>query len=152
MTMTPNSPLGVFYWFFFRIFVKTNKMKELLLLRGLPGSGKSTLAKLLGGEHIEADMYFMKDGEYHFDGSKLKIAHEWCRNQVSDWMLLEKPLIIVSNTFTQKWEMDSYYEMANQFGYRVHSIIVENRHGGVNLHGVPEDRLEIMKKRFEFSI
>jgi hypothetical protein len=67
-------------------------------------------------------------------------------------MLLEKPLIIVSNTFTQKWEMDSYYEMANQFGYRVHSIIVENRHGGVNLHGVPEDRLEIMKKRFEFSI
>jgi hypothetical protein len=67
-------------------------------------------------------------------------------------MLLEKPLIIVSNTFTQKWEMDSYYEMANQFGYRVHSIIVENRHGGLNLHGVPEDRLEIMKKRFEFSI
>jgi len=65
---------------------------------------------------------------------------------------LEKPLIIVSNTFTQKWEMGSYYEMANQFGYRVHSIIVENRHGGLNLHGVPEDRLEIMKKRFEFSI
>ena len=62
------------------------------------------------------------------------------------------PEIVVSNTFTQKWEMDSYYEMANQFGYRLHSIIVENRHGGVNLHGVPEDRLEIMKKRFEFSI
>jgi len=94
----------------------------------------------------------MKDGEYQFDGSKLKIAHEWCRSQVSDWMLLEKPLIIVSNTFTQKWEMDSYYELANQFGYRVHSIIVENRHGGVNSHGVPEDRLEIMKNRFEFSI
>jgi len=98
----PQLSVGGFLLVFFRIFVKTNKMKELLLLRGLPGSGKSTLAKLLGGEHIEADMYFMKDGEYHFDGSKLKIAHEWCRNQASylilslkngKWILTMKWLI-----------------------------------------------------------
>jgi ABC-type molybdenum transport system ATPase subunit/photorepair protein PhrA len=33
--------------------------KTLYLLRGLPGSGKSTLAKSIGGEHYEADSYFM---------------------------------------------------------------------------------------------
>ncbi len=48
-------------------------MKELFLLRGLPGSGKSTLAKSLSDSHIEADMFFMKDGEYKFDGSKIKM-------------------------------------------------------------------------------
>ena len=60
--------------------------------------------------------------------------------------------IVVSNTFTQEWEMQSYYELAEKYGYRVHSLIVENRHGGVNEHGVPEDKLEIMKNRFEVKL
>jgi hypothetical protein len=29
---------------------------------------------------------------------------------------------------------------------------VENRHGGVNEHGVPEDKLQIMKDRFEVKL
>lgn len=32
-------------------------MKELILVRGCSGAGKSTFAKLLGGKHIEADMF-----------------------------------------------------------------------------------------------
>jgi hypothetical protein len=60
--------------------------------------------------------------------------------------------IAVSNTFTQEWEMDAYYELAKQYGYRVFSLIVENRHGGVNEHGVPEDKLELMKNRFEVKL
>ena len=56
-------------------------MKTLYLLRGLPGSGKSTLAKSIGGIHIEADQYFMEDGEYKFDGSKIKLAHNYCQSQ-----------------------------------------------------------------------
>jgi hypothetical protein len=60
--------------------------------------------------------------------------------------------VIVSNTFTQEWEMKAYYELAEKYGYRVHSIIIENRHGGVNEHGVPDDKLEIMKNRFEISL
>jgi hypothetical protein len=60
--------------------------------------------------------------------------------------------IIVSNTFTQEWEMTPYYEMAEKFGYRVHSLIVENRHGGQNEHGVPEKKLEQMENRFEVKL
>ena len=127
-------------------------MKELYLLRGLPGSGKSTLARGLGGEQTEADQYFMLNGEYHFDGSKIKIAHDWCKNQVSDWMFLEIKKIVVSNTFTQEWEMEAYYKMASQHGYRVYSLIVENRHGNENVHGVPEDKLLQMKSRFQIKL
>jgi hypothetical protein len=48
--------------------------------------------------------------------------------------------------------MEPYFEMAKEWGYTVFSIIVENRHGGVNEHGVPEDKLEIMKNRFEVNL
>ena len=61
-------------------------MKQLILLRGLPGSGKSTFANLLGGIHVEADQYFMQDGEYKFDASKLKQAHNWCKLRVEHSM------------------------------------------------------------------
>ena len=127
-------------------------MKKLFLLRGLPGSGKSTLAKELGGKHFEADMYFVRDGVYMFDGAKLKEAHEWCRSSVGGLMINEEPKLVVSNTFTQEWEMKPYYDLAERHGYRVYSLIVENRHGGVNEHGVPEDKLEQMKNRFEVKL
>jgi hypothetical protein len=48
--------------------------------------------------------------------------------------------------------MKPYFDLAEKHGYRVYSLIVENRHGGVNEHGVPEDKLEIMKNRFEISL
>lgn len=69
-----------------------------------------------------------------------------------DAMKKEYPLIVVSNTFTQEWEMDVYYKMAEKLGYRVTSMIVENRHGGKNEHGVPDDKLETMKNRFEVKL
>jgi adenylate kinase family enzyme len=49
--------------------------KIIYLVRGIPGSGKSTFAKSLGGTHFETDQFFMVDGKYNFDGSKLKEAH-----------------------------------------------------------------------------
>lgn len=127
-------------------------MKELFLLRGLPGAGKSTLAESIGGMHMEADKFFMYEGKYEFDASKLKDAHAWCQNAVKVWMTNSVPKIVVSNTFTQTWEMDYYFELAKEHGYRVYSLVVENRHGGVNEHGVPQETLDKMKNRFEISL
>lgn len=128
-------------------------MKELFLLRGLPGAGKSTLAESLGGTHLEADMYFITiNGEYEFDASQLKYAHKWCQDSVEEAMNFQSIKITVSNTFTQEWEMQPYYDLAKEHGYKVYSLIVENRHGGVNEHGVPEEKLVQMKERFEIKL
>jgi len=130
--------------------------KNLILLRGLPGSGKSTLAKLLVDKdycHKEADMFFVdSDGNYKFNPSKIKDAHSWCQQEVEFLLKYDHSPVVVSNTFTQEWEMDAYYKMAEDFGYRVTSIITENRHGGKNEHGVPDDKIEIMKNRFTVKL
>lgn len=132
--------------------------KLLVICRGIPGSGKSSFAKTLGGIHIEADQYFVDgDGNYNFDGSKIKLAHEYCRSQTEAWMKTDGTQvnvdkIVVSNTFTQFWEMEPYFELAEKYGYKTFSIVVENRHGGVNQHGVPEEKVEQMKNRFELKL
>jgi len=121
------------------------------------GSGKTTLAKSIGGVHMEADQYFMEGGVYNFDATKLKLAHNYCQNQTRAWMKTDGDQvnvdkIIVSNTFTQEWEMKAYYDMAKEHGYKVYSLIVENRHGGVNEHNVPVEVLEKMDGRFEVKL
>ena len=107
--------------------------------------------------HIEADQYFVENGEYKFDATKIKLAHNYCQTQTQAWMQhdgeqINVNRIVVSNTFTQEWEMDAYYKLAETYGYRVYSIIVENRHSGINEHGVPTDKLEQMKNRFEIKL
>ncbi len=134
--------------------------KILYLVRGVPwpGSGKTTFAKTLGSIIIEADQYFVDDkGNYKFDGSKIKLAHEYCRAQTEAWMQtkgdqVNTDKITVSNTFTQEWEMEPYFEIAKKHGYKVFSIVVENRHGGTNVHEVPEEKLEQMRNRFEIKL
>ena len=125
-------------------------MKELFLLRGLPGSGKSTLAKSLGGKNYEADMFFERglNDVYTFDAAKLPNAHRWCQSRVLISMEDLDERIVVSNTFTQEWEMKPYTDLAKEYGYIVYSLIVENRHDGINSHGVPGENIENMRKRF----
>jgi predicted kinase len=132
---------------------------DLILLRGLPGSGKSTLGEIImsspGSPQIplSADDYFTdSEGNYNFDPTKLKEAHNQCKQRCALLMQNESKKIVVSNTFTQEWEMGEYLEMAKRYDYRVHTVIVENRHGGVNIHSVPEDKLQQMKDRFNIAL
>jgi predicted kinase len=131
--------------------------KILYIVRGIPGSGKSTFAKSLGGIHVEADQHFMIDGVYKFDGSQIKNAHNYCQGQTMAWMKAESDQIdtskiVVSNTFTQEWEMEPYFEMAKEYGYKIFTVIIENRHGGINEHNVPEEKIEQMRNRFEIKL
>lgn len=135
--------------------------KILVLLRGLPGSGKSSFGKHMWSDFVicEADQFFYdQEGNYNFDPSKLRDAHKYCKDKVETFMSDNEKNsqfyteIVVSNTFTREWEMDEYFKLAKKYNYQVVSLIVENRHGNKNVHGVPDSKIEEMRNRFEISL
>ena len=133
--------------------------KTLILVRGCPSSGKTTFANMMATINPNeiypvhaADDYFMVDGKYMFDKTKLNQAHQSCFNRTKMAMICETPKIFVANTFTQEWEMKNYFELAKENGYEVFSIIVEKRHENENDHKVPIDKLKMMVDRFEIKL
>jgi predicted kinase len=124
----------------------SNKLGNLIIVRGLPGSGKSTFAKSnyvnnFGYILLEADMYFCKDGIYLYDKDKLSNAHDWCYNETIK-QLRAGNSVVVANTFTRLWEIKKYLELNPSKIYRC----VGNYK---NIHNVPEDIIQKMKDRFQ---
>lgn len=124
---------------------------KMILVRGLPGSGKSTIAKNLIGWywHLETDQFWMKDGEYKFDASKLGEAHQWCQNETRN--LMNRGFSpVVSNTFTTRKELQPYFDIAKEFHIVPQVILCQAQYG--NIHNVPEETLKRMEARFEYDI
>jgi NEDD4-binding protein 2 len=94
------------------------------------------------------DYFYDSDGVYHFNPSHLGRAHDECLIKTKDAMRVGHERVAVHNTFTMEKELNPYMSLAEYYGYRVVSLIVENRHGGTSVHNVPEEALDRMARRF----
>jgi len=118
----------------------------MLIVRGPPGSGKSTLAKEMPAKHVEADMFFMKNGKYCYDGRRIKHAHLWCQS-MARFYLNQGEDIVVSNTFTMIREMQPYFDMAKAYNSSIK--VMECKGDFSNEHDVPAEVILKMKRRWE---
>ena len=128
----------------------------LYLIRGVVGAGKSTFAQSLLDKFVvqrvyEADQYFVQNGVYQFDPTHLEQAHNDCKRKT--WLALYEGMsVAVSNTSCADWEVDTYQTIARETEANFVSIILENRHGGKNIHGCPDSKVEQMKRKFSVKL
>lgn len=123
----------------------THGFPSLVLIRGVPGSGKSTLAgelTSLGYRHFEADDFFMVDGRYRYDASRIRQAHEWCRQQTLS-ALRSGHRVVVANTFTRLCELRPYAQMSDDV------LVLWARGRWPNVHHVPAEVVDRMDARWE---
>lgn len=116
-----------------------NKDKVMILMRGVSGSGKSTIAKQLGGVIFSTDDFFVQNGKYNFDKSKIIEAHLSNQAKTEDAMRRGISPIIIDNTNTARWQMKPYVSLADKYGYQV-----EIKEMGVNF---PEANFEELLSR-----
>ena len=128
----------------------------LILVRGLPGTGKSTVAALFGPSApvLAADDYFTVSGEYRFDPTFLGQAHSACQHRTRE-ALARNPVVVVANTFSQRWELEPYFTIAYGHYARVHVIdlfdagLDDAALAARNVHGVPLASIAAMRGRWE---
>ncbi len=124
-------------------------MANLILVRGIPGSGKSTLSDefiKIGYRKLEADQFFIVDGVYKFDPSKIRQAHEFCQKNALEAMKRGEN-ICISNTFTRLSEMHFYLLHAKEYNYNVYIVKATGNHPDV--HNVPAETKAKMLARWE---
>lgn len=131
---------------------------SLILLRGLPGSGKSTLAAVLSEQGrypvFSVDDYFTDSvsGAYHFEFKDNHLAYKQCEEQTREAMQRGSSKIILHNTFTIGWELETYFRLAAEFGYTVFVCTVENYHGRGNVHSVSDEQIAKMAEKYKVKL
>lgn len=141
---------------------KTDEIKKhFYIMRGCPGSGKSTKAKKLAGENgkvFSSDDFFMVDGEYKFDASKLHQAHQWNQKRSLEAIEQGLPIVVVDNTNTTIKELKSYIPhilAAEEADYEVEIVEPEtdwafdiDKLVELTTHGVPKEAIQRMLNRY----
>lgn len=132
--------------------------KSLILLRGLPGSGKSALAKVLS-ENGQFPMFSVDDyftdpstGAYQFDYKTNHVAYKQCEDNCKKEMEKGVSKIFIHNTFTMDWELEPYFKLASQFGYKLFVLTLENYHQTGNTHDVSEEQLKKMAEKYKVKL
>ena len=136
--------------------------KTVIINRAVPGSGKTTISRCItqalqtAGLQVvnhSTDEFFMRNGRYCFEISKLHEYHQYnLKNFIAD-LQRGTDVVICDNTNLVPWQTAPYTNNARKYGYQILFLNLPPRelHKHVqaqmvtpekpDAHGVPEEQL-----------
>ena len=66
---------------------------------------------------------------------------------MADGEKAEKDVLAVANTFSQAWEAEPYFKLAEKYDYS--TFVIECQNAFENVHGVPQSTIDAMRDRWE---
>lgn len=130
------------------------------IMRGLPGSGKSTEAAEIASHRANAgpavicstDDFFVVDGVYTWDPTKLGLFHRKNFEKFQKALRDEVPTVIVDNTNIHRSHYKNYVATAKAAGYDVVCVVAQQispqEAAKRNTHNVPLETLVRMHRSF----
>lgn len=120
---------------------------KVTILAGHPGSGKSTWARAQpNGTIISADDFFLVNGKFIYDVTRLGDAHCSCLRRFVAYVTHEAIAdiacnrhVIVDNTNTKLVDIAPYVRLAQAYGVPVEIRYFRGEFD--NVHGVPEPKV-----------
>lgn len=95
---------------------------RVTVLRGISGSGKSTWASEQDVPIFSTDAYFLVDGIYRYDPTKIGEYHNRNFRAFLEAVWQKEPWIIVDNTNVCAWEYSPYILAGQAFEYQTELI------------------------------
>lgn len=121
----------------------------MYLMIGVSGSGKTTWIRnhLKNSTVCSADHYFTdQHGNYHFDGSKIVQAHEYCFNKAKMAVNAKDACIVIDNQNLLESQRKRYEELACNNGYAVVYVCFKSLSAKVLaercVHGLSEKKIQ----------
>lgn len=133
------------------LFVSQVLGQAVICIRGAPGSGKTTLAQKLEKKVFDevilaaADDFFQGEYDYEYNPKFIGTAHQYAVSKMN-YALYHKHPLIVHNTSTQFWELDTIFNLVDT--HRVPLVIIDLHTQYGNVHGVPDEKVVQMQERF----
>lgn len=130
--------------------------KDLFIIRGLPGSGKSAFVDAVAPKDapiFNTDAALTHpDGTYEWTPERHSDAKELVNNAIRVAIERGEPKIFLDGVFDEREDFEPFIQFAKAHGYRVYTVIVENRHGGVSSHGVSLETLKRFRANFDIEL
>lgn len=132
--------------------IDVGNSRAVIIIRASSGAGKSTFASFIQSLYPKAviccadDYFYDKHGNYNFNASQLGAAHLNCKKKFEFSLDNGAECVIVSNTNVKSSEWKYYHDLALERGYKVFFLVIENRHGGKDCHGLSQETLKRQKE------